>query len=196
MRVLAADKRLARILCQKFFDALHRWVHLTFHITRIVVTSVVEQPLVMNETGIIQTVEQTGHFIDVLAAVRLIATRPDQDRRMVFVTLVHRIGTVKHHRKPLRFVVRHDIGIVLRKLCHIPGTVRFQICLINHVNAILITEFINLRRIRVMAGTDPVDVILLHRAKILAQLFLRHMPSADGTELVAVHALKDDPPSV
>lgn len=44
MRVLAADKRLARILCQKFFDALHRWVHLTFHITRIVVTSVVEQP--------------------------------------------------------------------------------------------------------------------------------------------------------
>ena len=47
-----------------------------------------------------------------------------------------------------------------------------------------------------MAGTDRVDVILLHRAKILAQLFLRHMPSADGTELVAVHALKDDPPSV
>ena len=64
------------------------------------------------------------------------------------------------------------MSIILCKFRHIPGTMGFQVCLIDHINTIFITELIDQRGIRIMAGTDGIDIILLHNAKILAEFFL------------------------
>ena len=109
---------------------------------------------------------------------------------MVLVSLVHGIGTIQHHSLPLRLVVRNYIGIVLSKFCHIPGAMALQVSLVDHVNAELIAKPIDHRCVRVMAGTDGIDIVLLHGSQILTKLCLRYASSCDGAELMAVHAFE------
>ena len=111
---------------------------------------------------------------------------------MILISLIHGVCTVKHHIQPFRFVMRNDIGIVFCKLCCVPGTMRFQICLIDHIDSILIAEFIDQRCIRIMAGTDRIDIVLLHDLKVFAKLFFGNMTSAHRTEFMTVDTLEYD----
>ena len=111
---------------------------------------------------------------------------------MILVSLIHGICTVKHHIQPFRFVVRHNISIIFCKLCHIPGTVRFQICLIDHVDSVLVTELIDQRCIRIMTGTDCIDIVLFHDLKVFAKLFFGDMTSAHRAEFMTVDTLEYD----
>ena len=142
MCVFTADKRFAVILCQELFDCFYRWIHLAFHITGIIITTVMEKSLIMYQAGRVILTEKLRHFIDIFSAKRFISTRPDHCR-MILVSLIHGVGTVKHHIQPFRFVMRNNMGIILCKLRRIPGTMRFQICLVDHINTIFITELIN-----------------------------------------------------
>ena len=47
MRVLAADKWFASVFFQEFLDSFYRRIHLAFHITGIVVSSVVADTFIM-----------------------------------------------------------------------------------------------------------------------------------------------------
>ena len=145
---------------------------------------------VMYQTGRICVSEKLGHFINVLAAEGLISTGPDEDGWMVLVSLVHGIGTVQHHSQPFGLIVRNYIGIVLSEFCHIPGAVAFQVGLVDHVKTELIAKPIDHGCIRVMTGTDGIDVVLLHGSQVLAKFCLRYASSCNGTELMAVHAFE------
>ena len=109
---------------------------------------------------------------------------------MIFVTLVHGIYTIQHHTKPFRFVMRNNICVVSCKFCHIPGTMRFQIVFRDHIKAVLITEAVDRRSIRIMAGTDGIDVVLLHSHNILDQFLPGYVSSRDGAEFMTVYSLK------
>ena len=111
---------------------------------------------------------------------------------MILVSLIHGVCTVKQHIQPFRFVMRNDIGIVFCKLCCIPGTVGFQICLIDHIDSVLIAEFIDQRCIRIMTGTDRVNIVLFHSLEVFAKLFFGDMTSAHRTEFMTVHTLEYD----
>ena len=50
MSVLAADKWFASVFFQKCLDILYRRIHLAFHITGIVVSSVVADTFIMYQT--------------------------------------------------------------------------------------------------------------------------------------------------
>ena len=82
-----------------------------------------EYSFIMYQTGRVLSAEKPGHLIDIFSAVRFIATGPDQDRRMILISLVHGIRAVQHCVQPFRFVVRHNIIVVSRRLCRIPGSV-------------------------------------------------------------------------
>ena len=111
---------------------------------------------------------------------------------MILVSLIHGVCTVKHHIQPFRFVMRHDIGIVFCKLCDIPGTMRFQICLIDHIDSVFVTELIDQGSIRIMTGTDRIDIVLFHDLKVFAKLFFGDMTSAYRAEFMTVHTLEYD----
>ena len=111
---------------------------------------------------------------------------------MILVSLIHGVCTVKHHIQPFWFIVRHNVSVVFCKLCDIPGTVRFQICLIDHIDSVLIAEFIDQRCIRIMTGADRVDIVLFHNLEVFAKLFFGDMTSAHRTEFMTVHTLEYD----
>ena len=51
MGIFATNKRFCSVFCQKFFNAFHRCIHLTFHITGIIISTVMEQSLIMYQSG-------------------------------------------------------------------------------------------------------------------------------------------------
>ena len=111
---------------------------------------------------------------------------------MILVSLIHGVCTVQHHIQPFRFVMRHYIGIVFCKFSHIPGTMRFQVCLIDHIDSVFIAEFIDHGSIRVMTGTDRIDVVLFHDLKVFAKFFFGHVSSTHRTEFMTVYTLEYD----
>ena len=155
-----------------------------------------EKAFIMHKSCRIILTIKFGHLKDIFSTKGLISTGPDQDCRVVFVTLVHGIYTIQHHTKPFRFVMRNNICVVSCKFCHIPGTMRFQIVFRDHIKAVLITEAVDRRGIRIMAGTDGIDVVLLHSHNILDQFLTGYVSSCDGTELVTVHTFEHNTFSV
>ncbi len=115
---------------------------------------------------------------------------------MVLVPLVNGIHTVKHHVQPFRSVVRHHAGIVPRHHGRIPGSVGFQIRLVNHIEPILVAETVDQGIVRIVAGTDGINIAALHRLQIFAKFRLAHMTSAHRTELMAVGSLEHNPSAV
>ena len=51
MCVLTADKRLAVILCKEFLNCIYRRIHLAFHITGIIISSVMDNTFVVHKSG-------------------------------------------------------------------------------------------------------------------------------------------------
>ena len=197
MGVLAADKRFASVFRQELFDGFHRRIHLAFHIAGIVVTAVMHDPFIMNQTGGIFLPVELGHLIDIPAAEGFIAAGPDQDGRMVLISLVHGIYPVQHHVQPFRMIAGHhsgEIRIVWPQA--VPGSVGLQIVFRDHIKTIFVKQIIDAHRIRIMAGTDGVDIVLLHGNDILHQFLPGYAPACPGTELMAVHAFKHDTFSV
>ena len=58
MGIFTADKRLAPVFCKKFFDFLHRSIHLTFHVARIIISAVVKYTFIMYQPGRILLAEK------------------------------------------------------------------------------------------------------------------------------------------
>ena len=115
---------------------------------------------------------------------------------MILITLIHGIYTIQHHTQPFRFVMRNDIRVISGKFCYIPGSVRLQIVFCDHVNTIFIAETVDWRCIRIMAGTNRIDVVLFHDHDVFEQFLPGHVSSCNGAELMAVHTLEYDTFSV
>ena len=190
--IFATDKRLASVFFQKSFDVFHCGVHLAFHIAGIIVTSVMHNTFIVHQTsGVFLSVEP-GHLINIFSTKGFVSTRPDEDTWMVFISLVHRIYAVQHHRKPFRSVTGHYAVIFPASLLNsIPGTMAFQIVFCNHIKSVFITQIINHSIIWIMTGSDGVNVILFHGDNIFYNIFPCSMTSCKRTEFVAVYTLKD-----
>ena len=193
MRILTADIRFSSVFRQEFTDFIDRRVHPAFHIAGVVVSAVVINSFIMNKTGRVHLPVQLGHFKNNFSAKRFISAGPDQNRRMVFVSLIHRIHTVEHAVHPLRAVAWYNTGeISVSYRIRISRSMGLHVALRDHVKTVFIAQIINADRIRVMAGTDCIDVVLFHRCQVFDQLFSRNNTAGYGAELVAVDAFKDN----
>ena len=194
MQIFAADERLAAVIFQILSDLIRRSVHLAFHVTAAIVAAVIKHALIMHQSRGILSAELLRHLIDDLAAEGLIAAGPDQDRRMVLVSLIHGIGTVKQVCHPLFSVTGNDeIPGVFPAYIGIPGTVGLHISLIDHIQSVTVTQLIQERVIRIMAGADGIDIVPLHGNDVLFRLLEGHCTAVQRTEIMAVRTLEYDP---
>ena len=116
---------------------------------------------------------------------------------MIFISLITGVYTVKHHAFPLHIVPRYHNALVLQSPCdRIPRTMGLHIILSDHVKSVRVTKRIDPGIIRIMTGTDRIDIVALHRNDIFYDLFCGNGTACFGTELMTVHAFKDDPLSV
>ena len=110
---------------------------------------------------------------------------------MVFIPLYHRCCAVYHTGLPVRTIARHvSFRVDDRKLR--PRTVALQICLVHHADAVFIAELIPQALIRIMAGTDRIDVVACEDIDILFHIFPRHGTAAACIPLMAVDTVDDE----
>ncbi len=93
MCVFAENKRFFFLPCKIFQNPLHAEIHLTLYIAAVAVTAVIVDPLVMHRPVRVKPAEFLRHRINDFSAVRLISAGPDQNRRMIFVSLIAGIDT-------------------------------------------------------------------------------------------------------
>ena len=138
--VLAHDERLFRVLCQKLFDVCHRGIHLAFHIGGGGVFPVPENALVMHKAAGVGAAEILAHLPQGLAAVALVAARPNEDGRVVFVPFQHGFGAGKHILPPLRARTGQRPFVRAVRTQLLPCAVAFQIGLPDDIQAVFIAK--------------------------------------------------------
>ena len=105
-----------------------------------------------------------------------ISKGPQDDGRMVFITQYHTGCTLQISGCPLGGCT--ELSAV---------TVRLKICLVDKVNAELVTQIIPFHRVRIMAGADGVEIETFHYSNFFSHLLLRNGTSRLGAKIVAVN---------
>ena len=111
---------------------------------------------------------------------------------MVLVALIHVGGTVKQGRQPNRVIPR--CGCLDWKFPEpnlVPQSVALEVHLINNVEAVLISQLIEERVVRVVAGANRIQAGLFQGDHIGLSFLTRH-DAALQPELVTVNAEEDD----
>ena len=120
---------------------------------------------IVNQPGGIHPVGNFCHFPEITAGGGFISQRPHQNRRMVFVPCNHPYHTGNISGLPGRII--RDPGIISGQF----KPMAFQIRLIDQIHAVEVTQIIQIVGIRVMTGTDSVDIKLFHQDNVLFDLF-------------------------
>ena len=94
-------------------------------------------------------------MLEIASGTGLVAKAPHYDRRMVAVPPDHPGNPVIECRNPGRQLGNALVGVVL------------QICLIHHIQAVIVIHRIHLGLIRIVAGADCIDIVPLHKKHIL-----------------------------
>ena len=114
---------------------------------------------------------------------------------MIFQQFKIGSGPVYHRSLPCLRTSR-DIPAWLHCTHLLPGTVGFQIRLCHHIDAFPVTQIIPRNLIRIMAGTDTVDVMGMETVHIPPHLCLRDHSAAFCAPFMTVHSMKDQPFSI
>ena len=125
-------------------------------------------------------------FGDIFAEAAFVARRPDDDAGVVFVLFDGPLDAVEVGRKPRRILAQQTL--VAARL----AAVGFEIGLVHDVEAELVAEVVEKRDIRVVAAPDRIEVTLLHKQEVAAQVFRNRGASLNGVPFVAVDAFKHD----
>ena len=124
-------------------------------------------------------------LVEVVPVPGFIAQGENRNARIVFVPLVHILGTVEMRTEPFGVVAQ---GATLFQI--IIHAVRFDIRLVIDIQAVFVAEGIELAVLRIMGEADSIDIIPLHRLEILAHQFFRNVMPRLGIMLVDIHALE------
>ena len=180
------------MLCQKLFDVCHRGVHLAFHIGGGGVLPVPENALVVHKAAGVGVAEILAHLPQGLAAVALVAARPNEDGRVVFVPFQHGFGAGKHIFPPLRAGTGQRPLVRAVRTQLLPCAVGLQIGLPDDIQAVFIAEGQEIGVVGVVAGAHGVDVVGLQVLYIPQHLFPADGAAGAAAPLVAVDTLEHD----
>lgn len=189
VHVFAAEIRSARLLFQVVLDLLWLCVHAALHVCDVVVfvAGHLRHALIVHQTGGVAGTEIGGHGGNILAAVGLVATGPDEDTGVVFVPLIHGPCPIQHGGFPLRTGGRHVSGGV-----ECPCAVGFQIGFVDEIDAVAVAELVPEGVVGIVAGADGVDVVLFHEADVEPHVLFGDGSATLGVEFVAVDAFEED----
>ena len=132
----------------------------------------------MGEASLVKRLDGTGYRLEVVAATRLIAKRPNEDAHMVAHPLHMILRTLHHSIAELRFRRQSHIGVAL------------HIGFCQHIHAVFVTQVVEHRVIRIVRCADGIDVQTLHGLDVLFNLLCRDGTSIHRREIVAVHTME------
>ena len=149
--------------------------------------------LILRDTFRIKSLCPCQCLLKVAAISAFISHRPHHDTKPVLVTLHHQLHTVNNRSFPYRIICYLLIptlkAVVIRILFSIQHkwSVCFDICLVNHHKSIAVAHFIEKWCIWIMAGTNGIEVVLLHQGKVCLDLLHANCKSGDRIGVMAVH---------
>ncbi len=133
---------------------------------------------IVDQTGRIERLAAPGHGANIAAVAGLVAQRPDDDRRVVFLRRHVAFDALDVGLLPTRIV--GDAA----QIADVGEAVAFQISLRHHEQAIEIAQLVKARIVGVMGGAHRVDVVLLHQHDVA--LHPRHIDGAPFAVIVIV----------
>ena len=155
MSILTLDIRFYAITLAIFLTLLVVDVHRTMNIGLTIISTT----LILHRTSLIIGFHPVIGFLEVDAIATLITQTPYDDGRMVDESLHITLVTLD-----MSLEVFRELG---ERFLIISHTMRFKVGLSSHIDSIFITEVIPARIIRIMTGTNSVDIQLLHNFNIL-----------------------------
>ena len=135
--------------------------------------------LVVGEACLVELLDGVGHILEIVAAARLIAERPDEDAdvvahplHMILRTLHHRIAEFLHRRQLL-------VGVAL------------HVGLCQHVKPVLVAKVVEDGVVGIVRRAHGVDVEPLHGLNVFLYFGIRDGTTVHRREVVTVHAVED-----
>ena len=125
------------------YQKVHSGVHFAVHVGYFVHAFIVYEPVVQLLDGFLAGYE-------VVASSAFVTHAPEDDAGMVAVAKHHSNLPVDILRLPTWHFAQAVVAVAL------------QVCLIHHIDAIVVKEGIHAWVIGVVAGADGIEVVLLH----------------------------------
>ena len=184
VRVLAEHERLLRRVLHIVLAAGRRRVHRTHDVGVVAV----HRALVLNRTRRVDRLHRRALGREVLAVARLVAKRPDENRRMVAVGLDHPRTT---------FDMALQVVLPVRKrLFPVAVAMRLDVRLADDHDALAVAKVVPRRIVRIMTGAHGIHVERLEDLNVLLHASLRDGVTALRLHLVAIRALEQHPLAV
>ena len=149
MGIFTSDKRFFGFLLGLSLE------HIGCGIAEVVERRITRMAVVERQTGAIKGYDCIVHSLDVWPHATLVSETPEDDARVVEVAFDQGLRAVDMGVFPCRVFAHLMIGITI--------TMRLLIGLIHDVDAPTVTKFIKVFAVRIVAGTQEVDVGLLHQ---------------------------------
>ena len=128
-------------------------------------------------------------IVEVASVSTLVTEREDRHAGIVPSTEIHVADAVDMVGIPLRLVSEGLVKVV-------EHSVALDIGLRIDIESKAVAEVIEHTRLRIMAGSDTIDIVLLHQFKVLKHPFTAHIMSCVRICLMKVHTLELDRLSV
>ena len=200
MAVFTHDKRLVPLLFKIFMDLGKFWIHSAVEVQIAEIILFIRIPvtgaLIMRQPGNIKLFRPGKRSFKCAAISTFISHRPYEHAWPVFIPVYKTLCPVHCSFCKLRVICYGTIPSVRFCLpgiiCHIDirCPVALIICLIYHVEAMSVTELIELRCIWIMAGPDGIYIVLFHQKQIFFHLAGTDNKSCDRVTVVAVDAME------
>ena len=149
----------------------------------------------MYQPLIVLFLEKLLHGSNIISGIGFISQRPEQDRRMILKAFKIGSGTVHYRFLPLRQGTGHIPGR-FHSSHLLPGAVTLQIRLRHHVNTGFIAQCVPFHAIRIMTGTDGIDMVTFEAFDVPFHVFQGNTPSGSCIPLMAVHSTDHQPLAV
>ena len=140
-------------------------VHPAFKVRGTVKASILEHSFILNSTAGISFAEILRHIVDRLSAEGLVAAGPDHHTGMILVALEHGCGAIHTGWIPCGLII-WDGSCCVHIPYFLPGAVAFQVCFINDIETVGITEVVKLTTIGIVGRAHRVDVMALHTENV------------------------------
>ena len=191
VHIFAENEGLLRVGFEILADFPRLGVHPAFHVADGVERAAVEHTLIMHEASRVVVVEELRHGENILACVALIAAGPDQDGGVVLVAFKHAAGAVHDAVLPLGQAAGH-VPARLHRAELLPAAMAFEVRLVDHVDAVPVTQVVPQALVGVVAGAHGVDVVLFEHGHGGVHIIGADGAAPVGVPLVAVDAVEHD----
>ena len=179
MRVFALDQRFSGIVPEVFFALVVVPVHRADDVG-VAAAVVVDRTFVMDRPRGVVSLDPVVAGVEIGAVARLVAQRPDDDRRMV---------DIAPHVADVAFQMRLGVGGILgQRLFVVAHAVRFEVGLGHQIESIAVAERVPAGVVRVVARAHGVEIVLLEDADVLDHPLFRDDIPAVGVHFVTVGA--------